>query len=354
MVKNKQLNKADQKFYKANREHKSSLFCLSLREKKDLLELYNAINGSDYQNPEELIIYTIEDAVYIGIKNDISFLFGEMLSLYEHQSSQNPNMPMRGLLYLARNYESYIDQNSLNIYGSKQLTFPLPQYYVFYNGTWEEPDRQELRLTDAFPKIDGKEPCLECKAVLLNINYGHNAELLKKCKRLKDYAQFIHYIRRNQAESMNLTDAVDEAIDRCIKENVLKELLLKCRGEVRDMVLTTFNKELYERDLKETCMEEGRAEGMAQGRAEGMAQGRAEGMAQGLAEGLAEGLAQGLEKGETLTLIKLIQKKFRKNKSLSEIAVELEEEDAAIEPLYLLIAANPEKSENEILEMMKK
>ena len=271
MVKRKQLNKADQKFYKANREHKSSLFCLSFREKKDLLELYNAINGSDYQDPEKLTIYTIEDAVYMGIKNDISFLIGEMLSLYEHQSSRNPNMPMRGLLYLARNYESYIDRNSLNIYGSKQLEFPLPQYYVFYNGTKAEPDRQELRLTDAFPKIDGKEACLECKAILLNINYGHNAELMEKCKRLKEYAIFVHYVRENQAENVGLTDAVDEAIDRCIEENILKELLLKCRGEVRDMVLTTFNKELYERDLKETCMEEGRAEGRKAGRAEGRA-----------------------------------------------------------------------------------
>ena len=256
MVKRKQLNKADQRFYEANREHKSSLFCLSFREKKDLLELYNAINESAYQNPDELIVYTLEDAVYIGIKNDISFLIGEMLNLYEHQSSRNPNMPMRGLLYLARNYESYIEQNGLNIYGSKQLKFPLPQYYVFYNGTKEEPDRQELRLTDAFPKVDGKEACLECKAILLNINYGHNEELLEKCKRLKDYAVFIHYIRRNQAKNMNLTEAVDEAIDRCIAENVLKELLVKCRGEVRNMVLSTFNRELYEKDLKA----EGRAE----------------------------------------------------------------------------------------------
>ena len=268
MVKTRKLNKADQKFYEVNREHKSSLFCISFREKKDLLELYNAINESAYQDPEELIIYTIEGAVYIGIKNDISFLIGEMLSLYEHQSSRNMNMPMRGLLYLARNYESYIERNSLNIYGSKQLKFPLPQYYVFYNGTQEEPDRQELRLTDSFPKIEGKEACLECKAILLNINYGHNAELMEKCKRLKDYAIFIHYIRNNQSEGMNLTEAVDDAIDRCIEEDVLKELLVKCRGEVRNMVLSTFNRELYEKDLKAEGREEGKAEGREEGKRE--------------------------------------------------------------------------------------
>ena len=263
MVKKRKLNKAKKRkrFYKANRNHKSSLFCLSFREKEHLLELCNAVNGTAYTNPDDVTVCTLEDAVYIGIKNDISFLFGEMLNLYEHQSTRNPNMPMRGLLYLARNYESYIEQNQLNIYGKAQVKFPLPQYYVFYNGKEDEPDRRELWLTDAFSKIEGKESCLECKAVLLNINYGHNIELMEKCQRLKDYAVFIHYIREKDVE-MNLTDAVDYAIDRCIEEGILKDLLTKCRGEVRNMVLSTYNKEAYERDLKE----EGREEGLRLGK----------------------------------------------------------------------------------------
>lgn len=251
-----QLNMANQNFYDVNREHKSSLLCLTFQDRGALLELYNAANGSSYDNPEDLIVYTLEDAIYVGIKNDISFLFGDMLNLYEHQSTRNPNMPMRGLLYLARNYESYIEQNNLNIYGSKQLKFPLPQYYIFYNGMEEEPDRRELRLTDSFPQIEGKESCLECKAILLNINYGHNVELMDKCKRLRDYSLFIFYVRKNQLEGMSLVEAVDSAIDQCIDEDVMKDLLVKCRGEVRNMVLSTFNKELYERDLKEEGREE--------------------------------------------------------------------------------------------------
>ena len=115
MNETKQLNTVDQSFYSANPKHKDSLFRLTFREKKDLLELYNAINDTDYQEPEELLVYTLEDAVYISIKNDISFLVGEMLNLYEHQSTRNPNMPMRVLLYFARNYESYIEQNNLNM-----------------------------------------------------------------------------------------------------------------------------------------------------------------------------------------------------------------------------------------------
>lgn len=146
------------------------------------------------------------------------------------------------------------------------MKLPLPQYFVFYNGGAKEPDRREMELSEAFPKIEGKEPCLNCKAILLNINYGHNKELMEKCGRLRDYSTFIYYIRENQSAGMSLKEAVDLAIDRCIEENVLKELLVKSRGEVRNMVLSTYNKEVYERDLKEEGRREGRQEGERKGR----------------------------------------------------------------------------------------
>lgn len=282
----KQLNTVNQSFYEINREHKDGLFCAVFRERKDLLELYNAINGTDYKDPDDLIVYTLEDAVYIGIKNDISFLIGEMLNLYEHQSTKNPNMPMRGLLYLARNFESYIEQNNLNIYGKVLQKFPLPQYYVFYNGTEDEPDRKTMKLSDAFYQIEGKEPCLECTATLLNINYGHNALLMEKCKQLRDYAFFIQCIRENQRKGMNMQQAVDQAIDDCIAGDILKELLVKCRGEVRNMVLSSFNREVYERDLR--------------------------------------------KEGESRKLIEQVCKKLKKDKSPEVIADELEEELAVI------------------------
>lgn len=290
----KQLNMADRNLYRINREHKDGLFRAAFREKEDLLSLYNAMNDTNYQNPEELIVYTLEDAVYIGIKNDISFLVGEMLNLYEHQSTRNPNMPIRGLLYLARNFESYIEQNHLNLYSRVLQKFPLPQYYVFYNGLEHEKDRTILRLSDAFPQFKGKEPCLECTAVLLNINYGHNVVLMEKCRQLKDYATFIFYIRRNQKAGLSMQQAVDQAIDECIREDVLKKFLVKCRGEVRNMVLSSFNQEIYERDLR--------------------------------AEGRAEGKIEGLKEGELKKLIQQVCRKLKKNKSPEIIADELEEE----------------------------
>ena len=135
---------------KINRNYKDRLFRLIFCEKKDLLELYNAINGSSYENPDELEIVTLNDVIYIGMKNDLAFILDEILNLWEHQSSWNPNMPLRGLFYFADEYRKYIEMNHLNIYGSSLITIPTPQYVIFYNGTHETPDRLEIPLSQAF------------------------------------------------------------------------------------------------------------------------------------------------------------------------------------------------------------
>lgn len=150
---------------KLNRTYKDGLFRLVFKEKKDLLELYNAIADRHYENPEDLIITTLDDAIYIGIKDDISFLVYDVLNLVEHQSSFNPNMPVRGLGYFSNVYQQYIERKHLNIYGSRLIELPTPQYIVFYNGKAEEPDRLELKLSDAFTKVEGISPCIECTAV---------------------------------------------------------------------------------------------------------------------------------------------------------------------------------------------
>lgn len=161
---------------KLNRNYKDRLFRLAFQEKKDLLDLYNAVSGRQYTNPDDLIITTLADAIYLGMKNDISFLVSDVLNLYEHQSSFNPNMPVRGLNYFADTYREYIDRNGFDIYGEKLIRLPMPQYIVFYNGTKEEPDRIELRLSDAFLCQNPEEKgCLECRATMININHGRSA-----------------------------------------------------------------------------------------------------------------------------------------------------------------------------------
>lgn len=251
MVQKQKLNTYHQNSGEINHNHKDCLIRIAFREKKDLLELYNAINGSNYKDPEELIVYTLEDVVFLGIKNDISFLISEMLSLYEHQSSKNPNMPIRGLLYFARNYESYIARNGLDIHSSTLQKLPFPQYYVLYNGREDEKDRCTIKLEDAFPEIQGVEPCLTCTATLLNINYGHNQEIMERCKTLKDYAIFIQRIRDNQDSGMELALSVKKATADCIEEGILRDILLKNRAEVENMVLGTWGTELHLKKVKE-------------------------------------------------------------------------------------------------------
>lgn len=120
---------------KINREHKDMLFHLIFENKEDLMTLYNAVNKTEYTNVEDLQITTFNDAVYMSMKNDVSFLFENKMNLYEHQSTFNPNMPIRGFEYFAELYSTYMEQNHLDVYGSTQVKLPTPQYIVFYNGT---------------------------------------------------------------------------------------------------------------------------------------------------------------------------------------------------------------------------
>ena len=255
MVQNKKLNKKIQKAPSINRKYKDSLFRIAFQEKEKLLELYNAINGSDYEDPSELTIYTMEDVIFMGIKNDISFLVGEMLNLYEHQSTENPNMPIRGLLYFAGNYKSYVAKHDLDIYSTTLQKLPFPQYYVLYNGMKDEEDRKVLELKDAFPELEGLEPCLNCKAVLLNINCGHNREIMERSRTLRDYSVYVQRIRDNKVAGMELSDAVDKATEDCIKEGILKDILIKNNAEVKNMVLGTWGTENHIRKQNEKLEE---------------------------------------------------------------------------------------------------
>ena len=251
-----------------NRQYKDRLWRMVFNNKEDLLQLYNAINHTDYQNPDDLVVNTLEDVLYLSMKNDVSFLVGGTMNLYEHQSTFNPNMPLRGIFYFSRLYEGYVADNNLMIYHEKRVRLPKPKYIVFYNGTKNQPDSMELRLSDCFENTDNEAPCLECTATMLNINYGHNQELMKHCRRLKEYSIFVQCVREYIQSEPSVEDALEKAIDTCINQDVLADFLKKHRAEVTNMILTTYDKDLYEKILKEDAKEEGREEGLTKGRAE--------------------------------------------------------------------------------------
>ena len=240
-----------------NTKYKDTLFRMVFKDKKDLLDLYNAVNDTHYEDADALTVNTLENVLYISMKNDASFIIGNTMNLYEHQSTRNENMPLRGFLYFAKLYENYISENDIDLYAGKIQKIPTPKYVVFYNGIENEPDQRIMRLSDAFIKEGG---CLECEVVLLNINYGKNRELLEKCRRLEEYALFVATVRKYKSEDVSLRKAITFAIEECIQKEILKDILTKQRNEVLEVVLSTFNQELYEKNLKQDAYEAGRME----------------------------------------------------------------------------------------------
>ena len=246
----------------ANYRHKDSLFRIIFRDKKELLSLCNALADTDYQNPDDLTITTLEDVLYIRIKNDISFLLGDHLNLYEHQSTFSPNMPFRGFLYMADLYKPFAASQKL--YSSKLLKLPTPHYIVFYNGTKEMPDMLDLKLSDAFIHKEFS-PAIEVTAHMLNINHGHNRKLMEKCRKLQEYAIFIAAIRRYQETGAELTEALDLAINECIRNNVLSEILKRERMVIMSSILSEFDEEAYKKVIREDGYEDGFEDGFKNG-----------------------------------------------------------------------------------------
>lgn len=276
-----------------NRTYKSSLFEQIFNSKSEALSLYNAINGTNYTDEKALSITTLKGALFMGYKNDVSFLLDSILNLYEHQSTWNPNMPVRGLTYFAKLYDNYITQNGLDIYSSTRLKLPKAQYYVFYNGLTDEPDRQILRLSDSYPD-DQLDIHLEVQAVMLNINYGHNRELMEKCRTLHDYALFISRVREYIEAGYQTSKAVEIAVDTCIRDNILKDFLIRNKIGVKTMLFDEYYWERHKKIMEEEARNAGHAAGHAAGIAEGRAKGHAEGRAEGHAEGCTEGLLTAL------------------------------------------------------------
>lgn len=255
-------NKHDNRSLPANRNYKDTIFRWLFSDKNNLLSLYNAIAGAHYQNPEALNIVTLENAVYMGMKNDLAFVLETGLYLYEHQSTYNPNIPLRDLFYIASEYQSLINQRPL--YSSTLQTIPTPKFLVFYNGTDENiPDRLELRLSDAYENYS-ENPDLELKVTMLNINSDHNFELLKNCHVLWEYSQYVTRVRK-YATMMSLNDAVNLAITECIQEGILTEFLSHNRAEVLKVSIFEYDKEKEEKLIRKAEFDYGKAMGLADG-----------------------------------------------------------------------------------------
>ena len=245
-----------------NRNYKDTIFRMLFSDRENLLSLYNAINGTSYDNPEELEIVTLENAIYMGMKNDLAFIIDTNLFLYEHQSTYTPNMPLRDLFYISAEYQKMVNQKSL--YSSALQKIPAPNFIVFYNGMDKKEDRWENCLSEAYENLFG-EPKLELKVVTLNINEGRNHELLEQCQTLREYAAYVALVRK-YAKSMELEAAVEKAVDKCIHDGILEEFLQRNRAEVIAVSIFEYDKEEEERKLRKAEFEAGEQSGIEKGR----------------------------------------------------------------------------------------
>ncbi len=264
------------------RTYKDTVFRMLFREKEELLMLFNAINQTHYENSDELEVNTLENAIYLNMKNDVSCVLDFNLNLYEHQSTVNPNMPLRDLFYVARLYERII-RNS-NLYAGKAVHIPTPRFIVFYNGDMEQPEKKLLRLSDLYHKQTG-DASLELIVLQLNINSGYNTKLMEQCKPLSGYMMYVDKVR-NYKREMPMAQAVDRAVMECIEEGYIADFLIKNRSEVVQMSIFEYDQEQHMQMIHE----------------------------------------EGIEKGEALALICIVIKMKRNGMTIEEIAGILEED----------------------------
>ena len=297
-----------------NREYKSDVFSMLMEDKAMALSVYNALNDTNYTNPDDIEICTLDKGVSLTVRNDAAFVVDAALSIYEHQSTVCPNMPVRNLIYYTTIISKFVKKK--NIYGRTLVKIPVPKFVVFYNGDEDQPAEYEMRLSDAFEKkTDNPELELVCK--VYNINFGKNQQLLEKCEVLKQYMTFVDYVKYylGQQDDDNddaLKKAINMAIDRCIEEGVLVEFLRENRSEVVKVTQLdyTFDRQIImEREA-------------------------------------------GREEGEMIKLISLCCQKYKKGLSPEIAAEHLEQKVDVIKKIYAAIKAVDTQDAEEIYEYL--
>ena len=296
----------------ANREYKSDVFSMLLEDNARALDVYNAMAGTAYTDPEIIEIHTLESGVSLTVHNDASFVVSmdSVLNIYEHQSTYNPNMPLRELIYFVTIIKKLVENRYL--LSHKLVKIPTPKFAVFYNGDRTRPEREVLKLSDAYENRSD-EPQLELMCTVYNINPGKNEELKKRSQTLREYMIFVGYVNENLAKAKkgekDYETAIRDAVNRCIAENILKDFLLERGEDVQKSMMFDLT---YEKQM-ENAKREWYNDGVEEGRAEGYA------------------------KGAVHHLVTSVVKKVQKNKNLEQIADELEESVEDIQSIYDIV-----------------
>ena len=259
------------------RTYKDSVFVTIFHDKSKLIELYNALFDTNYDESTLIDIVTIKDVLFRTLKNDLAFVLGgRFVVLVEHQSSINENMPLRDLMYISTVLKRMIDTTRL--YREKRLMIPCPSFVVLYNGTKDFPAYRELRLSDSFlgEKQKDEEDALQLIVKVYNINTEKNSEVLGRCETLRQYSRFVEIMRSYKEDSELTNDVIVEVLDKCKKEGILTEFLDKYGTEIVEMLF----KELTREEDLEISRLDGYEEGFNSGERAGFSKGERAGAEQ--------------------------------------------------------------------------
>ena len=244
---------------KVRRDHKDTLFRMIFSTRENLLSLYNAVNHSHYTDAKELEIVTLENAVYMNMKNDQAFLLDMQLNLYEHQSTWNPNMPLRFLIYVTKEYQMLIRNQTYNIFAATKR---------FLESEEEREAESVLKLSHSFcQKAD--EPELELIVKVLNINLDKKQRILETCCLLKEYMLLVDKIRKYTAEYKDINRAAEQAVTECIEENILADFLRKNRTEAIEVCIFEYDEKREKELIRKAEYAEGKKEGLKEGQKQG-------------------------------------------------------------------------------------
>ncbi|MDR0585242.1 MAG: Rpn family recombination-promoting nuclease/putative transposase, partial [Treponema sp.] len=260
-----------------NAAYKDSVFSFLFSDPSLLRELYCALEGVDLSPDVPVSINTLRNVLFWGPVNDISFEIGDKLVvLIEHQSTINPNMALRLLLYIAKTYEKRLGER--NLYGSKLIKIPRPEFWVLYNGAAPYPEAETLRLSDAFESVRflgiAEKTALELEVRVVNINGGRNGGIVRRSKTLAQYSAFIEKVRAFTREMGDKEAGMKAAIRYCREHDILKEFLEKNATEVLNMLLEEYTVEDAMALMREESLEEGREKGLEEGLEKGREEGR--------------------------------------------------------------------------------
>ena len=308
-----------------DRNYKASVFSMLYEESENVMDLYNGIYDDKCTDPNDIEINTLknEDGVEGGIfakfKNNLSFIFGAYLNLFEHQSTINRNIPLRMLIYVAKLLSNMVETKQL--YKEKAVKIPSPRFVVFYNGLKEAPEKETIRLSAQYG-TEVKNPELELTVTVYNINTETSSDVLKKSRTLREYMEYVDRVRKKMTglnDEAEKRKAMERVIDECIEDGILKKLLMERREEIIMTSILQYDQAAHEAALHE--------------------------------DGYDEGYDSGYDSGELAALIKLIGKKTRRGMDIPEIAGEIEEDESFVRKIKdIAERVSPEYDEKKVLE----